>query len=490
MRPSGKITRRSPLFTRLISWRVASGLVGSIGKARTSFRNGRTHQRVAICELMAKTGSSTSSDMMSGASSRLVWLTAITAFLGASVRFSMPFTSTRNSVDMMRCTVSNSIDPGSTNPISGEPIRQTTPTIAISSGVVAPADWASISSTVPPTMKAAFSTLLAAMTRARRPSPASACRKAKTGTANRPPEAARPTRSIITRQFEGSDAKPIQPTGMTGFSASQVASARSSAKTPVRMPPIGVSTSRMRWCESFAAVSEPAAMPMVNSAMNNVARLSLPPSVSAASTGIRTVMIAPIIQKPEIATAEIQSFGFWRSSPSSEKVDLNRLSSMTRSGARLPVGGICVAQAQDSTETPMVTAAIAQGLASATMTPPITVPVRMARKVAVSTSALPETSSSRFRWSGRMPYFTGPNRAESTPVRNSATNRSVAECVTKPAAAMTATPISANFRRLATTALSKRSAIWPPSAETMKNGRMKSAVASVTSWCPSSPPIL
>ena len=51
------------------------------------------------------------------------------------------------------------------------------------------------------------------------------------------------------------------------------------------------------------------------------------------------------------------------------------------------------------------------------------VPSRIAMKVAPSTSALPAGSSSRFRWSGRMPYLIGPNSAAITPNRNSATNR-------------------------------------------------------------------
>ena len=60
------------------------------------------------------------------------------------------------------------------------------------------------------------------------------------------------------------------------------------------------------------------------------------------------------------------------------------------------------------------------------------VPSRIAMKVAPSTSALPAGSSSRFRWSGRMPYLIGPNSAAITPNRNSATNRTGIECSQKP----------------------------------------------------------
>ena len=54
-------------------------------------------------------------------------------------------------------------------------------------------------SRVPPTMKAALSTLTAAITRARRSAPAQACTAAKAGTMNRPPAIARPARSIAMR---------------------------------------------------------------------------------------------------------------------------------------------------------------------------------------------------------------------------------------------------------------------------------------------------
>ena len=60
------------------------------------------------------------------------------------------------------------------------------------------------------------------------------------------------------------------------------------------------------------------------------------------------------------------------------------------------------------------------------------VPSRIAMKVAPSTSALPAGSSDAARWSGRMPYLIGPNSEAITPNRNSATNSSGTECMTKP----------------------------------------------------------
>jgi hypothetical protein len=121
--------------------------------------------------------------------------------------------------------------------------------------------------------------------------------------------------------------------------------------------------------------------------------------------------------------------------------------------------------------------------------PPAMVPVRIAKKVAPSTSALPAGSSSRARWSGRMPYFTGPNSAPITPNRNSAPNRNGKEAAAKPAAARPATPISTRLRRRAIIALSYLSASCPPSPDRMKKGAMKTAPASVTSDSPCSPPI-
>ena len=122
--------------------------------------------------------------------------------------------------------------------------------------------------------------------------------------------------------------------------------------------------------------------------------------------------------------------------------------------------------------------------------PPTIVPSRIAMKVAPSTSALPAGSSSRFRWSGRMPYLIGPNSAAMVPKRKSATNRIGTECSAKPSTARPAAAISENFSRCATFALSKRSASWPPSPERKKNGAMKMAPASVISASASGPPIL
>src|SRR5258708_31444632 len=88
-----------------------------------------------------------------------------------------------------------------------------------------------------------------------------------------------------------------------------------------------------------------------------------------------------------------------------------------------------------------------------------------------------------------MPYLIGPNSAGMTPNSASRTNSVGTECVAKPAIARPTTKISTSLRERATTALSKRSASWPPSPERMKNGAMKIASASGFSEAAPSPTI-
>ena len=158
---------------------------------------------------------------------------------------------------------------------------------------------------------------------------------------------------------------------------------------------------------------------------------------------------------------------------------------MGRSGADGAVVGIRDANPQDisaSATTAVDTSAI--WVVPETNWPPAMVPIRIAMKVAPSTSALPVASSPTESWSGSMAYFTGPNRAATMPNSPSATNRSGTECRKKPSAANTAAKISANFSRRATIDLTYLSASSPPSPERMKNGKMKTAPATVTSASP------
>ena len=94
---------------------------------------------------------------------------------------------------------------------------------------------------------------------------------------------------------------------------------------------------------------------------------------------------------------------------------------MTRPGAAGPATGMRWANAQEATASAMITPTTSSALlASATAMPPAMVPMRIARKVAPSTSALPAASSAVSSFSGRMPYFSGPNSAAMTPKRPSA----------------------------------------------------------------------
>src|ERR1044072_3051451 len=80
-----------------------------------------------------------------------------------------------------------------------------------------------------------------------------------------------------------------------------------------------------------------------------------------------------------------------------------------------------------------------------------------------------------------MPYLIGPNSVAITPNRNSVTNMIGTECSQKPTTPSAETAISTSFTQRAMTALSKRSASWPPRPDRKKNGPMNTAAVSVTS---------
>src|ERR1700742_810723 len=158
---------------------------------------------------------------------------------------------------------------------------------------------------------------------------------------------------------------------------------------------------------------------------------------------------------------------------------------MGRSGADGCVGGMREAKPQEITDS--ATTAVdtsAMWVEPDTNCPPAMVPIRIAMKVAPSTSALPVASSPTESWSGSMEYFTGPNSAAMTPNSPSATNSSGTECRKKPSAAKIAANISANFSRRATTDFTYLSASSPPRPDRMKNGKMNTASENVTSASP------
>ena len=168
--------------------------------ARVSRRNGRTHQRFAMSLSIAKTGSRSSSDRARPASRKLTWLSARMAFGPA---------------------VGEIVGAAHLEPVEGaEDDRQK---VAERAGRQGPEDQhgrdqvaaandheerrrmqaeppaAARRARAPATMKAALSTLTAAMVRARRASSLQAWTAVKAGTMKRPPDSARPKKSIAMR---------------------------------------------------------------------------------------------------------------------------------------------------------------------------------------------------------------------------------------------------------------------------------------------------
>ena len=139
----------------------------------------------------------------------------------------------------------------------------------------------------------------------------------------------------------------------------------------------------------------------------------------------------------------------------SAPVEAKILRLTTRCGAPSPVGGMNRLAIQHATDDTIISQAKWMGSPPSFAAMPATmVPMRMARKVPPSTSALPDGSSERLRWSGRMPYLIGPNSEAIVPYNPTAINNRTIEWMAKPTTAKTATAISNSFRRCATKALS------------------------------------
>ncbi len=78
-----------------MSWRVASGRVGSSGSACMNLTTGFIHHFCANWWSIAKTGSLSRIEKAISASSRLTWFNAMIALGPALATFSMPSTSSR-----------------------------------------------------------------------------------------------------------------------------------------------------------------------------------------------------------------------------------------------------------------------------------------------------------------------------------------------------------------------------------------------------------
>ena len=261
--------------------------------------------------------------------------------------------------------------------------------------------------------------------------------------------------------------------------APRVAQPRSAANSAISTAATGVGRRTMRPAESQDASAEPTAIEIENTARPRVTTDSVPPRPFFTSGGRIESMMAPTSQNQPTTRPPHHRRGSLFRSRNRLIVEARMLGLTARSGAARPVSGIHRLAAQQAMASAIMRKASVEGSPPlAAVTPPMMVPSRMARKVAASTRALPAGSSLSARWSGRMPYLIGPNSAAMTPKPNSAANSTGRECSVNPATATNATPISASLRRRATFALSKRSAIWPPSAERKKKGAMKIAAES------------
>ncbi len=103
------------------------------------------------------------------------------------------------------------------------------------------------------------------------------------------------------------------------------------------------------------------------------------------------------------------------------------------------------------------------------------VPPRIARKVPISTNALPPTSSSSSSAWGRIEYLTGPNSADWVPMANSTTSNSGKLPNHRPRAPSSMIATSPSLMRRISRSLSNFSPNCPPSAENRKNGKMNSS---------------
>jgi hypothetical protein len=127
----------------------------------------------------------------------------------------------------------------------------------------------------------------------------------------------------------------------------------------------------------------------------------------------------------------------------------------TRFGAPSPVGGMNRLAIQHATDVTIISQAKWIGSPPSRAAIPATmVPMRIARKVPPSTSALADGNSERGRWSGRMPYLIGPNSEAIVPYSPTEINKRTMEWTAKPNTAKAATAISNSLSRRATSALS------------------------------------
>ena len=232
--------------------------------------------------------------------------------------------------------------------------------------------------------------------------------------------------------------------------------------------------------ERKEAAPEPAATPRAKAQANTPSIAGLPPSTSCTSAGVSDNTAPPAIQNQVLASAARQLGRSARSLRSRSKVARGRSARMRSPGAVGAKAGMAAAASQDAIASATTTSPTPAAPSGRNSTAPAPVPARMAMNVAPSTNALAAGRRSAGNWSGRMPYFTGPNSAAITPAPTSASISKGSEPNARPAAPAVATTASANFRRRASFALSIRSASSPARLERRMDGATKAMAATGT----------
>ncbi len=173
--------------------------------------------------------------------------------------------------------------------------------------------------------------------------------------------------------------------------------------------------------ESRSQSSDPVPMPRENTARSSVTTFSSPCSVSRAN-GVNDVRnTEPKNHSHEIPISELNT-ARWRAAIARLRhVSENGFQLIARPASAEGEDGTNWAAARPSRATPTHAHETYAGPASLTRIPPAMVPSRIATKVPISTRPLPPVSSEADRCCGRYAYFTGPNRVEWHPMRNTQT---------------------------------------------------------------------
>ena len=161
-------------------------------------------------------------------------------------------------------------------------------------------------------------------------------------------------------------------------------------------------------------------MPIAKNKLIAVSTSTPAPMRDLTTTGTIDSVTAPTSQNQLTATPpthwRLSRFNSRRISP----VEARGFGLTFNPGAPTPLAGMNSEAIQQPTPTTASCRTIVHAARpSAAAKPPATRPQMIAAKVAPSTSAFPETSSSRSRRSGRMPYLIGPNSAAIQPRPNS-----------------------------------------------------------------------